>query len=219
MGQSTSNRSKIINDSNNNSSSDYGTQNETILLLLPGLPNHLADRCLFSLPPAMLLSVCHSWSRLLYSPSFPPFFSLYALIFNNNKPSHNNNNNNYSFNSSMEFFCFDPISSTWNPLPAPPQNPPLRLLYRHPSFLSRKLPVQSLGVCNNLILIAATTPHFLPALASPLVFNPQSNTWFFGPQLSIPRRWCATGSVGGVVYVASGVGAHYRGDVARSMEK
>lgn len=27
------------------------------------------------------------------------------------------------------------------------------------------------------------------------------------------------GSVGGVVYVASGVGAHYRGDVARSMKK
>ncbi|KAK9191150.1 hypothetical protein WN943_019761 [Citrus x changshan-huyou] len=119
----------------------------------------------------------------------------------------------------MEFFCFDPISSTWNPLPAPPQNPPLRLLYRHPSFLSRKLPVQSLGVRNNLVLIAATTPHFLPALASPLAFNPQSNTWFFGPQLSIPRRWCAMGSVGGVVYVASGVGAHYRGDVARSMKK
>lgn len=56
MDQSTSNRSKIINDNNNNSSSDHGTQNETILLLLPGLPNHLADRCLSSLPPALLCS-------------------------------------------------------------------------------------------------------------------------------------------------------------------
>ena len=35
----------------------------------------------------------------------------------------------------------------------------------------------------------------------------------------MPRRWCATGSVAGSVYVASGVGSNYSGDVARSMER
>ena len=35
----------------------------------------------------------------------------------------------------------------------------------------------------------------------------------------MPRRWCATGSVAGSVYVASRVGSNYSGDVARSTER
>lgn len=206
-----SNPKHIKENNNDPSSSSSGTQN----LLLPGLPNDLAERCLSSLPPSLLFSVCHSWRRLLYSPNFPPFLSLYVVL----SPLPEKCNDKATSCNSIEFFSLDPISSSWIPLPRPPQNPPLRLVHRHPSFLSRKLPIQSLTVSNNLVLIAATTPQFVPALSCPLAFNSQSNNWFFGPKFSIPRRWCAAGSVGGAVYIASGVGQHYRGDIGRSMEE
>uniref|UniRef100_A0A0D3GKQ9 F-box domain-containing protein n=1 Tax=Oryza barthii TaxID=65489 RepID=A0A0D3GKQ9_9ORYZ len=48
--------------------------------LLPGLPDHLAQLCLSPLPPRLLHAVCRPWRRLMYTPSFPPFLSLYALL-------------------------------------------------------------------------------------------------------------------------------------------
>ncbi|XVF06766.1 hypothetical protein REPUB_Repub06bG0079000 [Reevesia pubescens] len=194
------------------------TKNDFFETLFPGLPDDLAQRFLFSLPPSLLFSICHPWRRLLYSPSFPPFFSLYALLSPSQNPT-TRNLGEVAAQNSIQFFSFDPLSSTWGPLPTPPQNPPLHLLHRHPSFLSRNLPIQSLTVSNNLVLIAATTHKLFPALSSPLVFHPESNRWFNGPQVSTPRRWCATGSLRGVVYMASGVGTHYKPDVARSMEQ
>ncbi|XVE62385.1 hypothetical protein DITRI_Ditri06bG0114300 [Diplodiscus trichospermus] len=191
------------------------TDDET---LLPGLPDDLAQRCLSSLSPSLLFSVCHQWRRLLYSPSFPPFFSIYALLSPLQNPTRRNLGEVSSQNS-IQFFSFDPLSSAWTPLPTPPQNPPLHLLHRHPSFLCRNLPIQSLTVSNHLVLIAATTHKLFPALPSPLIFHPESNRWFYGPQVSTPRRWCATGSARGVVYIASGVGSHYKREVARSMEQ
>ncbi|XWS57963.1 hypothetical protein CRYUN_Cryun09bG0218300 [Craigia yunnanensis] len=191
------------------------TDDET---LLPGLPDDLAQRCLSSVSPSFLFSVCHPWRRFLYSPSFPPFFSLYVLLSPLQIPTRRSLEEGTPLNS-IEFFSFDPLSSAWRPLPNPPQNPPLHLLHRHPSFLSRKFPIQSLTVSNHLVLIAATTHKLFPALSSPLVFHPESNRWFYGPQVSTPRRWCATGSIRGVVYMASGVGFHYKRDVARSMEQ
>lgn len=184
------------------------SSNEESILLVPGLPNELAELCLLKLDPALLSSVCRSWRRLIYSPSFPPFFSLYALIspLSTHQPS-----------NSIQFFSLDPISSKWIPLPSPP--PPLQLLHRHPAFISRKLPIQSLTVSGHLVLIAATTHHFLPALPSPLLFDPLSKNWLFGPPLPTPRRWCASGVSHGAVYVASGIGSHYNSDVAQSMEK
>ncbi|GMI64987.1 KAR-UP F-box 1 [Hibiscus trionum] len=188
--------------------------------VLPGLPDDIAQRCLSSLPPSLLFSVCHPWRRLLYSPSFPPFFSLYALLFpQQNRNAAVTNLAEIVPQNSIEFLSFDPISSSWKPLPTPPQNPPLHLLHRHPSFLSRNLPVQSLTVSNHLVIIAATAHKLFPALSSPLVFHPESSRWFYGPQITSPRRWCAAGSAQGVVYMASGVGSHYKGDVARSMEQ
>ncbi|KAK4557287.1 hypothetical protein RGQ29_007159 [Quercus rubra] len=71
----------------------------------------------------------------------------------------------------------------------------------------------------NLVLLAATTHNFAPALSHPLIFNPLSKTWSFGPPLATPRRWCAAGAVRGAVYVASGVGSHFSNDTARSLEK
>ncbi|GMI78977.1 KAR-UP F-box 1 [Hibiscus trionum] len=189
------------NKTDNDSFDENGT-------LLPGLPDDLAQHCLSSLPPSLLFSVCRPWRRFLYSPSSPPFFSLYALL----SPLQNPQN-------TVEFFSFDPISSSWTPLPCPPPDPPLHLLHRHPSFLSRTLPVQSLTVSNHLVLIAATTHKLFPALSSPLVFHPESGSWFYGPRISTPRRWCAAGSVRGVLYMASGVGSLYKGDVARSLEQ
>ncbi|KAF2300345.1 hypothetical protein GH714_012225 [Hevea brasiliensis] len=82
------------------------------------------------------------------------------------------------------------------------------------------LPTYSNRLCFwHLILLAATTHNFVPALSRPLIFNPVSRTWAFGPPLSTPRRWCAAGSVNGAIYVASGIGSHFSADVARSVEK
>ncbi|KAJ9131844.1 hypothetical protein P3X46_034756 [Hevea brasiliensis] len=184
-------------------------------LLLPGLPNHLAQICLSFLSPALLFSVCHAWRRLLYSHSFPPFFSLYVLV----SPPPNRKVDQVDAINSIQFLSLDPFSSKWQSLPSPPKDPPLHLLHRHPSFLSRNLSIQSLTVSNHLVLMAGTTCRFVPALSMPLLFHPESNYWFFGPPFTIPRRWCATGSVGGTIYLASGVASHYSGDVARSMER
>ncbi|KAL7159724.1 hypothetical protein ABFS83_01G046800 [Erythranthe nasuta] len=179
--------------------------------LLPGLPDDVAQLCLSLVPPSTLYSVCRSWRRLIYAPSFPPFLSLYALL----SPTHNHHHH-LSINP-VHFFNFDPISCNWHPLPPPP--PPLRLQFRHPSFISRNLPIQSVAVSGNLVLLAATADPFLPALPQPLVFETLSQKWIQGPPLPAPRRWCAAGASRGVVYVASGISSYYENDVARSVEK
>nr|GMD71752.1 F-box/kelch-repeat protein SKIP25-like [Ipomoea batatas] len=179
------------------------------VVLIPGLPDHLAQQCLSAVPPSLLYGVCRSWRRFIYSPSFPPFYCLYALL----SPSSS------MASPSIEFLSLDPVSTKWTRLPSPPPEPPLKILHRHPSFISRTLPVQSLAVSGKLLLVAGTTHNFLPALDRPLGFDPSSGEWFSGPPFTAPRRWCATGSVHGQVYVASGVGSGYQGDVARSLEK
>ncbi|XXG66730.1 hypothetical protein AAC387_Pa06g0250 [Persea americana] len=182
--------------------------------LLRGLPDHLAQLCLSRVPPALLYSVCRPWRHLIYSSSFPPFLSIYAIL------SSSSSSNSSSSSSCIGLFSFDPISATWVPLPPPPPNPPLRLLLlRHPSFISRHLPVQSVSLSGHLLLLAATTHHLVPALSHPLVFHPISKQWRFGPPIPTPRRWCAAGSVGGAVYMASGVGAEYSAAVARRAER
>ncbi|KAG4388687.1 hypothetical protein JHK82_025812 [Glycine max] len=172
--------------------------------LIPGLPDHIAELCLSSINHSLLFSISHSCRRLIYSPSFPPFFSLYAIL------SHSS--------ATIHFHTFDPISATWLPLPP---HPPLHhlLLRRHPSFLSRSLSVQSVSSSNRLVLLAATTHNLSPALPQPLIFHPLTKTWSFGPTLSTPRRWCALGSLGPTVYVASGIGSHFSIHVARSLQK
>ncbi|KAK6947295.1 hypothetical protein RJ641_000768 [Dillenia turbinata] len=176
--------------------------------LIPGLPDHIAQICLSRVQnPTTLVSVCQSWRRLLYSPSFPAFLSLYAIL----SPQ--------SHSSTCEFFSFDPISSNWLRLPPPPLPHRHLLLHHHPSFLSRNFPMQSVFVAGKLILLAATTHQLLPALPFPLVFDPISLNWSSGPPLSAPRRWCAAGAVSSSVYVSSGMGSHYQMDVACSVEK
>ncbi|KZV21799.1 hypothetical protein F511_02957 [Dorcoceras hygrometricum] len=193
-------------------------------VLLPGLPDHLAQHCLSTLQPSLLYSVCLSWRRLIYSSSFPPFLSLYAILCQTTSTR-------YPFIKSVQldrcqcqpnsiaFFSFDPISSRWRALPTPPNNPPMCILRQHPSFISRILSIQSLTVSGNLVLIAATTHKLLPALTHPLLFNPLSGKWYYGPPFSTPRRWCVAGSINGGIYVASGIGSLYHGEVARSMER
>ncbi|KAK4401069.1 F-box/kelch-repeat protein SKIP25 [Sesamum angolense] len=189
----------------------HTTEDDRHQSLLPGIPDHIAQLCLSLVPPSLLYSVCRSWRRLIYSPSFPPFLSLYALFSPTESQPHLSN--------SVEFCSFDPISCKWQLLPAPPADPPLRFLFRHPSFISRKLPIQSVAVSGNLVVLAATDDNFLPALSQPLVFNSFSEKWARGPPLPAPRRWCAAGTTRGAVYVASGIGSHYNTDVARSVEK
>lgn len=169
--------------------------------LLPGLPDDVAHLCLSLVPPSSLYSVCRSWRRLIYSPSFPPFPSIYSLSLTSE--------------DDLRFSSFDPISRQWLHLPPPP----LRLLQRHPSFLSRRLPIQSVSAAGKLVIVAATADQFLPALTEPLIFDPRSRSWGRGPPLSAPRRWCAAGALRSSVYVASGIGSHYDNDVARSAEK
>ncbi|XP_021609916.2 F-box/kelch-repeat protein SKIP25 [Manihot esculenta] len=180
--------------------------------LISGLPDHIAQLCLSFVQPSLLFSVCSSWRRLIYSPDFPPFLSLYTVL-SSNQTDHSEHSN------SIQFFNFDPISSRWDSLPPPPPDPPLRLLLRHPSFISRHLPIQLVSVSGNLVLLAATTYNFFPALSRPLIFNPVSRTWAFGPPLSTPRRWCAAGTVNDTIYVASGIGSNFSADVAKSVEK
>ncbi|MCD7446355.1 hypothetical protein HAX54_005962 [Datura stramonium] len=186
--------------------------------LIPGLPDHIARICLNLVDPFTLFSVCHSWRKLIYSPSFPPFLSVYALLLPSN-PSKYETKNSADFSDSVEFACFDPISSKWKFLPPVPPEPPLRLLVKHPSFISRNLPIQSVSVSGNLILLAATADQFLPAISRPLIFNPAKQKWSYGPRLAAPRRWCAAGASGNAVFVASGVGSQYNSEVARSVVK
>ncbi|WOL05494.1 F-box/kelch-repeat protein SKIP25-like [Canna indica] len=182
--------------------------------LLPGLPDHLAQLCLSLLPAPLLFSVCRPWRRLLYSPSTPPFLSLFALL------SPSDDGGAGSSADPIGFHAFDPLSARWAPLPAPPPHPPLRrLVLRHPSFIARSLPVQSVAAGGHLVILAATTQRLLPALPRPLVFHPASCRWRLGPPLPEPRRWCAAGTARGAIYLASGIGSAYSADVARSAER
>ncbi|XP_071717808.1 F-box/kelch-repeat protein SKIP25-like [Rutidosis leptorrhynchoides] len=195
-----------IHQSTHNSNNGHTTINPSDEpQLLPGLPNHLAQIILSTVRPSLLSAVCRQWRHLIYTPYFPPFLSLYTIVATNN--------------NDINFFSFDPISSKWTLLPYPKFDPPIRFIHRHPSFISRKLDIQSLTVDAFLVLIAATDHNFLPALSHPLIFDPSTRNWFRGPQMTNPRRWCAAGCVNDTVYVASGVGAHYRGDVAKMVEK
>ncbi|KAM5573740.1 F-box/kelch-repeat protein SKIP25 [Rosa sericea] len=190
------------NDDNNNNQNQLQQQQP----LLPGLPDHIAQACLSLVDPATLYSVCRSWRRVIYTRSFPPFLSLYALLSS-------------SSSNSIQFSNFDPVSSKWRALPATPPDPPLRLFLRHPAFISRNLPIQSVSASGNLVLLAATTHNLFPAVPRPLIFDPSTSSWLFGPPLATPRRWCAAGTLSGAVYVASGIGSHFSVNVARSVEK
>ncbi|XP_074283180.1 F-box/kelch-repeat protein SKIP25 [Silene latifolia] len=183
--------------------------------LIPGLPDHIAHLFLTKIHPKFLYPVCPSWRNFIYSPLFPPFLSLYTIFTPISIPSTSQHV------TPIHFSAFDPISSRWRDLPPPP-DPPLQLLLRHPSFISRNLPIQSVAVRDRLILVAATTQHLLPALPRPLVFDPLSRSgqhWGFGPDIPVPRRWCAAGALRGEVYLASGVGSHFSSDIARAVEK
>ncbi|XP_019058906.1 PREDICTED: F-box/kelch-repeat protein SKIP25-like [Tarenaya hassleriana] len=170
----------IINHTNpNHNKDDDEKEDET---LIPGLPDELATLCLAksAIPPTVLFSVCRAWRRVLYSPAYPAHFSLYALL------SPTNHQNATAGNIGVEFFTYDPIYATWHSLPPPPpSDPPVTFLRRHPSFLSRSFPIQSVTVSQRLVIVAATTHGFAPALERPLVFDPRSNRWFNGPPLAM----------------------------------
>uniref|UniRef100_A0A0D9WU19 F-box domain-containing protein n=1 Tax=Leersia perrieri TaxID=77586 RepID=A0A0D9WU19_9ORYZ len=168
--------------------------------LLPGLPDHLAQLCLSPLPPRLLHAVCRPWRRLMYTPSFPPFMSLYALL------------------DDVSFAAYDPMARRWDFLPPPPMPSPPPTLW-HPSFLSRRLPLQSVAVAGRLVVVSGSTQSLHPALPRPLVFDPSSPTprWHHGPRIPLsPRRWCAAGAARGRVFLAGGVGAGYDPAVACS---
>ncbi|TVU02992.1 hypothetical protein EJB05_51485, partial [Eragrostis curvula] len=175
--------------------------------LLPGLPDHLAQLCLAPLPPRLMHAVCRPWRRLLYSPSFPPFLSLYAVLDD-------------ADGGGVSFAAYDTFSGRWDALPPPPMPSPPPKLW-HPSFLSRRLPLQTVSAAGRLVLVAASTQALSPALSRPVVFDPAarpgSPRWRLGPRFPFaPRRWCAAGAARGRVFVAGGVGAGYDATDARS---
>ncbi|XP_066370024.1 F-box/kelch-repeat protein SKIP25-like [Miscanthus floridulus] len=173
--------------------------------LLPGLPDHLAQLCLAPLPPRLLHAVCHPWRRLLYSPSFPPFLSLYAVLDDASAST-----------GGVSFAAYDAVAGRWDDLPAPPMpSSPPRLW--HPSFLSRRLPLQSVAAGGRLVVVAGSTRSLAPALPRPVVFDPAARAWRLGPRFPFaPRRWCSAGAARGRVFVAGGVGAGYDASDARS---
>ncbi|KAK3134544.1 hypothetical protein QOZ80_6AG0550550 [Eleusine coracana subsp. coracana] len=174
--------------------------------LLPGLPDHLAQLCLSSLPPKLVHAVCRSWRRLLYSPCFPPFLSLYAVL----------DSTTTSASNSVSFAAYDTLSGRWEELPPPPLPSPPPQLW-HPSFLSRRLPLQTVAASGRLVVVAGSTHALDPALARPVVFDPVTPRWRLGPEFPFaPRRWCAAGAARGRVFVAGGVGAGYDAADARA---
>ncbi|CAN6192802.1 unnamed protein product [Urochloa humidicola] len=179
--------------------------------LLPGLPDDLAQLCLAPLPPRLLHAVSHPWRRLLHSPSFPPYLSLYAVL---------DGGAGATDADAVSLASYDAVSARWEPLPSPPLlSPPPRLW--HPSFLSRRLPLQSVSAAGRLVLVAGSTHSLSPALPRPVVFDPSaaspSQRWRLGPRFPFaPRRWCAAGTARGRVFVAGGVGAGYDANDARA---
>ncbi|XP_062178627.1 F-box/kelch-repeat protein SKIP25-like [Phragmites australis] len=172
--------------------------------LLPGLPDHLAQLCLSPLQPRLMQAVCRPWRRLLYSPSFPPFLSLYAVLDD--------------ADGGVSFSAYDTVAGRWDELPPPPMPSPPPKLW-HPSFLSRRLPLQSVAAAGRLVLVAGSTQSLHPALSRPVVFDPAAPTprWQLGPRFPFaPRRWCAAGAARGRVFIAGGVGAGYDANDARS---
>ncbi|GAB4834838.1 hypothetical protein Ancab_033106 [Ancistrocladus abbreviatus] len=195
-------------------------EEQGVVNIIPGLPDHIACLCLSKLHPSLLYSVCSAWRRLVYSPLFPPFLSLYFLGGPSlNSIIHRQTNRNNPITTPIQLMNFDPISSGWISVPPPPDHPPLRLLMRHPSFLSRNLPIQSVAVNNHLVLLAATTDQLLPALPRPIIFSPLAKIWSQGPPIAVPRRWGAVGVLGRAVFLASGIGSHFSPDVAQSAER
>ncbi|KAF8687004.1 hypothetical protein HU200_043284 [Digitaria exilis] len=177
------------------------TQQQPEQPLLPGLPDHLAQLCLAPLPPRLLHAVCRPWRRLLYTPSFPPFLSLYAVL-------------DGGADAGVSFAAYDAVVGRWDDLPSPPSPPPMLW---HPAFLSRRLPLQSVAAAGRLVLVAGSTQSLSPALPHPVVFDPSTSRWRVGPRFPFsPRRWCAAGSASGRVFVAGGVGAGYDARDARS---
>jgi hypothetical protein len=177
--------------------------------LLPGLPDHLAQLCLAPLPPRLLHAVCRPWRRLLYTPSFPPFLSLYAVLDDAAASSSGTG-------GGASFAAYDAVAGRWDDLPPPPMpSSPPRLW--HQSFLSRRLPLQSVAAGGRLVLVAGSTRSLAPALPRPVVFDPSARAWRLGPRFPFaPRRWCAAGAARGRVFVAGGVGAGYDPSDARS---
>ncbi|KAK8458060.1 hypothetical protein SEVIR_3G294650v4 [Setaria viridis] len=87
---------------------------------------------------------------------------------------------------------------------------PLRLW--HPSFLSRRLPLQSVAAAGRLVLVTGSTRSLSPALPRPVVFDlsAPSLQWRLGSRFPFAlRRWCTAGSARGRMFVAGEVGAGY----------
>ncbi|XP_023745542.1 F-box/kelch-repeat protein SKIP25 [Lactuca sativa] len=180
------------------------------LPMIPGLPDHIAQLCLSRVHPSILYTVCRSWQQFIYSATFPPFHSLYTL--STTTPTDSSGQN-----STLQLSSFDPISSHWSVVTPTPY---LRnVCLRHSSFIARNLPIQSVSVAGNLVLLAGTSSDLLPAFSHPIIFNPLTKKWSSGPPLLSPRRWCIAGTSRAAVFVASGIGSHYTQTVARSVEK
>lgn len=176
--------------------------------LLPGLPDHLAQLCLSPLPPRLLHAVCRPWRRLMYTPSFPPFLSLYALL------------DDADADAGVSFAAYDPLAGRWDALPSPPMPSPPPMLW-HPSFLARRLPLQSVAAAGRLVLVSGSTQSLHPALSRPLVFDTstQPHPRHVGSSARgsrYPRTTCARPARARPRVRRRGVGAGYDPAVARS---
>ncbi|PQP92034.1 F-box/kelch-repeat protein SKIP25 [Prunus yedoensis var. nudiflora] len=154
----------------------------------------MAAPYLLSFLPSFFLSLRHSLSTTTSSPPPQPQFPHSVLL---TRPH-------------IKHMDISPSSSVLPSSPTPPL-PPILPLPKTTDPMVVRLRTPCPRCCHYPpVHTSDASSSCVPTTVQPVVLR---------PPLPEPRRWCGVGTVGGKVYVASGIGTTYRGDVARSMEE
>ncbi|KAJ7522048.1 hypothetical protein O6H91_19G081000 [Diphasiastrum complanatum] len=190
-------------------------------MLLPGLPDHIATLCLGRVPLQTLIGVCKGWRKLLYESRYFQALRLSLGQANCSYPYVLVHRKDGKFS----WFAFDPLLSSWHPLPPMPEEVEFQL--SSPGLIGVKHSVQCVSTRTKLIVVAGSKikkvgpserVRLEPALDSPLVFDTKKCKWMRGRPFTVPRRWCACGMVNDKLYLASGCGTEWNSDISRSAE-
>lgn len=187
--------------------------------IMEGLPDHLALECLARVPLSSMRGVCKEWQRVIYEPHFQYLRALngasqldwvYTLV--------------QSADNTFKWRAFDPYSSRWHDLPAPPH--PMEFQVFNPDCIGVSYSVQCASTATKLVMVSALKARkdghprmtLEPALEHPYIFDTRTCTWKQGSPLSVPRKWCVCGMSGQSLYVASGSGKEWDRELSKSVE-